>query len=46
MDFSVLEQAGEAAEELLQADPALSLPEHQLLSQEIELLFQRNQSTC
>ncbi len=46
MDFSVLEQAGEAAEELLQADPALSLPEHQLLSQEIDLLFQRNQSTC
>ncbi len=46
MDFSVLEQAGVAAEELLQADPALSLPEHQLLSQEIDLLFQRNQSTC
>lgn len=46
MDFSVLEQAGEAAEELLQADPALTLPEHQLLSQEIDLLFQRNQSTC
>ncbi len=46
MDFSVLEQAGEVAEELLQADPALSLPEHQLLSQEIDLLFQRNQSTC
>jgi len=46
MDCSVLEQAGEAAEKLLQADPALSASENRLLSEEVERLFSRNQSTC
>ena len=45
-DTGILEKAGEAAGELIKADPELTLPEHSLLAEEIDRMFNENQSTC
>ena len=44
-DMKVLQTAQAAAQELLDADPELELPEHQNLKQAVERLFELNTDT-
>ena len=41
-DMEVLRKAGEAAQEMLAEDPALSKPEHRNLAKETNRLFARS----
>ncbi len=45
-DIDILKQAETAAESILATSSTLDLPEYQLLKEEVEALFARNQSTC
>ena len=40
--MNVLEDAKDAAEELLRMDPSLAKPEHRALREKCDLLFERN----
>jgi ATP-dependent DNA helicase RecG len=41
-DMAVLKEAKKAAEELIAADPSLSLPEHALLKERVRKMFEEN----
>lgn len=45
-NMDVLEQAEQAAHQILQEDPGLALPKNRILAEETERMFQNNESSC